>query len=150
MPPTIKELQDALRRYIDAGLEPKEVILALTAQFPDATPQDVRIATAALVGEFDSIIAEAETIRQIAETRSELRKRAERDSGRSGMTTDEALTYLAERGDEQAQELIDDRSDPQRQALQRHFDAAVELHSDRAAEGQGFAGRSEPEVDTPE
>ncbi len=152
MPPTIKELQDALRQHIDDRLEPKEAIQRLAMQFPDAKPDDTRAAAAALTEEYDLMLVDAEADRRTSETMVELLERAERESGRAGMNTGEALTYLAERGNEQAQAFLDDLSSPERQAFQRDFEAAAEWHSDWTKQTQEGHYSCAPgsEVDTPE
>ena len=152
MTATIQELQGALRNHIDAGLEPEEAIRRLAIQFPDAKTSDAHAAASALADECDHIHAEAEAEAQTAKLVLELIERAKRESGRSGMNVGEALTYLAERGDQEAQAFVDDFFSPESQAFQRDFETAVEWHPDWTKGEKEGHYRSSPgcDLDTPE
>ena len=152
MPPTIKELQDTLKQHIDAGLEPEEAIRRLAVQFPDAKASDTHAAASVLADEYDHAHAEAEADAQTAKLMQEMITRAERESDRSGMNTGEALTYLAERGDQAAQAFVDDFNSPESQAFQRDFEAAVEWHPDWAKQVQEghYSCKHGSDVDTAE
>lgn len=123
MPPTIKVLQAAMRRHLDAGLNADELVERIAVEYPDAKDKDTRIASAAL--------AEEETSRQ--------------------MVLGEALAYLAERGDEEAQARLDQlKNNPERQAFERDFEAAVEWHPDWTKEGRSYRCKPDSKVPTPD
>ena len=68
------------------------------------------------------------------------------------MNTGEALTYLAERGNQEAQALLDDFQSPESQAYQRGFEAAVEWHPDWTKELRAGHYKCRPgfKLDTPD
>lgn len=103
------------------------------------------------LSEADYMVAEAE-VPHYAKTILRLMDRAMKESGRSGMTTGEALTYLAERGDQEAQALLEDIESPENQAFERDFKAAVEWHPDwtKDTEDGGYTCSPGCEIDTPE
>ncbi len=149
MPSTIKELQDAMRQYLDAGLKAEEAIQRLAAQFPDAKESDARIAAAALAEEKELEADELESEARAMKAVGRLVKRAEEESGRP-MVTGEALTYLAERGDADAQAYLDQMKTPEGQAFERDFEAAVQWHPDWTKDGRGYRCKCGSEVPTPE
>ena len=152
MTATIQELQGALRKHIAAGLEPEEAIRRLAIQFPDAKTSDAQIAVAALTEEYD--LQESEIAASLETDRAVLRltDKAQEESGRSDMRIGEALTFLAERGDQEAQAFIDEFESPESQAFQKDFEAAVEWHPDWTKEEKEGHYRSSPgcDLDTPE
>ena len=152
MPVTIKELQDAIRQHIEAGLDAEEAIQRLATEFPDVKASDARIAVAAISEEYDHVLTDLDHDGQIAELAKDMIARAKRESGRSGMNTGEAIAYLAERGDQIARALLDDHYSPETQALQREIEAAVEWHPDWTKEPQEghYSCRRGSAVDTTE
>ena len=122
----------------------------IAVQFPDATGRDTQIAAAALGEEMELEGAELEAKGRAMLALGGLVKRAEEESGRS-MLVGEALTYLAERGDAEAQTFLDQQSkNPEGQAFERDLEAAVEWHPDWTKEVQGYRCKRGSEVSTPE
>lgn len=149
---TIQELQTALRRHMDAGLKVEDAIRRIGAQFPDTDDGNLRVALRGLAEEYELNEADLEAESEAHRRVEKLFDKARQETGRADMKMGEAMSYLAERGDQEAQAVLDELLSPESQAFQNDFAAAVEWHPDWTKEGKEGHYRSSPgcDLNTPE
>ena len=125
---SIQELQAAVLRLRAQGLSPEDLLRELGKEFPGVTAEEALAAFDALDEEVAYQLEDLKSEKAGAERVVQLIRKAREESGNGTLNTGEALTYLAERGDREAQAFLDELTDPQNEALYAEFRAAVEWH----------------------
>lgn len=149
--PTIQEIQKAVTRLYDADIRDSDRVLKkLYEEFGDIPVEDLEKAFAALAEELEIVAGEEEEQVQTAQRILALIERAEKESGQAKMTTEDAVRFLAERGDEEAKTLLDSLNSPQRKTQEAEMEAAIEWHPQWHMEGTRFYSDDGCEDDTPE
>ena len=148
----IHEIQVALQRYEDRGITGgDEIIRLLTDEFGDLPIADVLKALRGQAKELGMRVEEMGSEIRASKKMMEMIRLAEKESGKDGLNTGEALTFLAGRGNAEAQAYLDQLTGPETQVFNADFRAAVEWHPGWHFSKDGVAhcdaGR---EFDTPE
>ena len=150
--PTVREIQEAVSRLYDAGVMDSDAVLQkLYEEFGGDIPvQDLEKAFAGLADELAIRAYEEKEQAQIAKRYLALIKRAQQESGQTGMTAGDAAKFLADRGDEEGKALLKMLKSPQATAFEAEMKAAIEWHPHWHGDERGFRFDGDGEVDTPE
>ena len=146
----IRAIQAVLVRRVEAGLSLEAALEEIYKEFPGVQPEVLIVAVKAFAEELEIEAARHEGEARALKRMVELIKRAEAESGKKGLQAEEALTFLAERGDAEAQAFLDELISPESLAFQAELEEAVEWHPEWRKEGDRFIWEGDTELDTPE
>ena len=138
----MRALHAIIDEHTDTELSPKEALRRVAKvayiEFPDLTVEELSAALAAHAEELR--IQEQEELDEVKALMrvEELIQKAETRSGRKGLTTEMALKYLAENGDEEAKAMLEQFSMSDYVAFVQDVEAAAAADSHWHTDGKNY------------
>ena len=123
-----KAIVERAIHYQNEGLSLEDTALAVLKDFPGVSPAELKAAFQTYGEVLDMEVREqlgqAQAIKRVAD----LLEQAQAESEQPDMNLGEGLTYLAEKGNAEAQAILDQIGGPEARAIAVEIDAAAEWH----------------------